>query len=125
MTMTKAEIEGFREYVASKKWKNAKTFAKFAPHEYVLSFSCEVMIDSYKCFGKCDKCNSDREKFEKYEKMINEKGELISFMRKNYKVICLDNHQYWMDYAKNGAKILNRAIINDPRCKIKTYWLER
>lgn len=34
-------IQDFTNYINRHKWKNAKTFENFAPHEYILSFPCE------------------------------------------------------------------------------------
>ena len=38
-------IEDFTNYIHSHKWKNAKTFENFAPHEYIFSFPCNVVAN--------------------------------------------------------------------------------
>lgn len=126
MVMTKAEIEGFNEYVNSKTWKNAKTFENFAPHSYIVSYPCEKMKDEFKCKGNCEECSAEREEFEKWVQFIRDNGERAVFMKRQYIMLCLDGFQYWtMGDPLETTWILNRAIENDPRCKLKTYWLNR
>lgn len=119
------DIENFTNYIHSHEWKKAKTFEHFAPHEYVLSFPCEKLKVENKCPNNCDICKAERKAFEDAVIFIRENGERVKFQNRIYTMLCVGDYQYWMDYAENGVKILNRAIINDPRCKIKTYWLDR
>lgn len=121
----KYTLENFTNYISNKSWKNAKTFEHFAPHEYVLNFPCKKLKAENKCPNNCDICKAERKSFEDAVIFIRENGERVKFQNRIYTMLCVGDYQYWMDYAENGVKILNRAIINDPRCKIKTYWLDR
>ena len=41
-------------------------------------------------------------------------------------MFCIDGFQYWtMGDPLETTGVLNKALINDPRCKVKTYWLDR
>lgn len=119
-------IEGFTNYIHSCKWKNAKTFEHFAPHEYVLSFPCKKLKAENKCPNNCDICKAERKAFEDAVIFIRENGERAKFQNRIYTMLCLGNYQYWtMGDQLETTWVLNKALINDPRCKVKTYWLDR
>lgn len=124
--LTNAELDGFRDYINSKNWKDAKSFANFAPHSYIVSYPCEKMKDEFKCRGNCEECSAEREEFEKWVQFIRDNGERAVFMKRQYIMFCLDGFQYWtMGDPMETTWILNRAVENDPRCKVKTFWLDR
>lgn len=126
MTMTNAELEGFREYVNSKDWKFAKTYAHFAPHEYIVNEPCKIKKEKFRCYGDCEKCLSEREEFEKWVKVARENSEKARCGRRIFNYFCIDGYQYWtFDEPLDEVICFNRAIIGDKRCKLKILWLER
>ena len=57
---------------------------------------------------------------------IRENGERAKFQNRIYIMFCIDGFQYWtMGDPLETTGVLNKALINDPRCKVKTYWLDR
>jgi hypothetical protein len=119
-------LDDFTGYINNRAWKNAKTYEHFAPHAYVLSFPCEKLKNDNKCSGDCVTCKSERQAFENAVMFIREHGERAQFMKRIYTMFCLDDYQYWtMGEPLETTWVLNKAIINDPRCKVKTYWLDR
>lgn len=119
-------LDDFTGYINNRAWKNAKTYEHFAPHEYVLSFPCEKLKNDNKCSGHCVTCKAERQAFENAVMFIREHGERAQFMKRIYTMFCLDDYQYWtMGEPLETTWVLNKAIINDPRCKVKTYWLDR
>ena len=119
-------LDDFTGYINNRAWKNAKTYEHFAPHAYVLSFPCEKLKNDNKCSGDCVTCKSERQAFENAVMFIREHGERAQFMKRIYTMFCLDDYQYWtMGEPLETTWVLNKAKINDPRCKVKTYWLDR
>ena len=119
-------LDDFTGYINNRAWKNAKTYEHFAPHAYVLSFPCEKLKNDNKCSGDCVTCKSERQAFENAVMFVREQGERAQFMKRIYTMFCLDDYQYWtMGEPLETTWVLNKAIINDPRCKVKTYWLDR
>ncbi len=119
-------IDDFTNYIGRLKWKRAKTFENFAPHEYVLSFPCEKLKAENKCPNNCDICKAERKAFEDAVVFIRQNGELAKFQNRIYTMLCVGDHQYWtMGDPLETTWVLNKAIIDDPRCKVKTYWLDR
>ena len=119
-------LDDFTGYINNRAWKNAKTYEHFAPHAYVLSFPCEKLKNDNKCSGDCVTCKSERQAFENAVMFIREHGERAQFMKRIYTMFRLDDYQYWtMGEPLETTWVLNKAIINDPRCKVKTYWLDR
>ena len=119
-------LEDFTNYINRHKWKNAKTFEHFAPHEYILSFPCEKTKAEGKCTNNCDICKAERKAFEDAVVFIRQKGERAKFQNRIYTMLCLGNYQYWtMGDPLETTWVLNKALIDDPRCKVKTYWLDR
>ena len=126
---TEAEINSFRNYVSSFKWTNAKTFEKFAPHEYILNFPCWKLKEDKKCDGEseaCVECKVKRDEFVKQVLFIRNYGERCKMQNKVYTVYCLDGRQYWtMGDAIYYTWVLNRALIDEPRRIPKLEWLDR
>lgn len=126
MTITKAELEGFRDYVNSKTWKNAKTYEHFAPHEYIVNEPCDIKKNKYKCFGNCEACTAEREEFEKWVKFVRDNGERARVGKRTFLMFVDGGKQYWT-FGEPLEEVIcfNRAIYNDPRCKLKTFWIDR
>ena len=119
-------LENFKNYINQQSWRNAKTFEHFAPHEYVLSFPCDKSKAENKCQNNCDTCRAERKAFEDAVIFIRENGERAKFQNRIYTMLCVGDYQYWtMGNPIETTWVLNKALINDPRCKIKTYWLDR
>jgi hypothetical protein len=84
--------EGFREFIAARRWRFAKTMAD-TPHEYTVSG-----------------WNPDRAKFEEAVQFIRDNGYGQKFFSKIYLYYDVDGHQYWTMGAPMPVTILiNRA----------------
>jgi SAM-dependent methyltransferase len=92
--MTHSQMERF---VKSREWTFAKTYAKKAPHEYIV---------------KDHLSQPDKRTFEKIAQFIRDNGEERSFWSKKFIYYRIDNKEYWTygDPIKDTI-ILNRANI--------------
>lgn len=86
-------IEEFEKYATSFEYRFAKTYASFAPHEYI------IITD-----GNEEKLNIIRA----LNKYIDEHGEKEIFMKKEYKVLFCNKHKYWIIEDWKITNILNR-----------------
>lgn len=82
------------DFVNKNTWKEAKTYAKFAPHEYLLSINFKGV---------------ERGEFDAFIEHINFKGKPEKFYSRTFKYIYLGDYKYWIDHAPNTL-ILNRAL---------------
>ena len=123
------ELDDFRSYISNFKWKSAKTFEKFSPHQYILSFPCWKMKEEEKCKGEseaCTECKKQRKEFENWVLFIRKYGERCKMQKTIYTVLCVDGRQYWtMGDPLETTWVLNRALINEPRRIPKLEWLDR
>ena len=127
---TEGELAAFKSYIARFSWRNAKTYEKFSPHEYILNFPCHKMKADGKCPGEsaenCKGCKESRAEFEKWVLFIRKYGERCKMLKTVYCVFCLDDRQYWtMGAPLETTWVLNRALIEDPRRMPKLEWLDR
>lgn len=95
--MTKQEA---REYVANQKWIWAKSYAMFAPHEYILR----------------GKGNAGVEQFYDMSRYILEHGIRMFYYKNERKYLFLDGYFYWLMVNEVSEKT---NIIN--RCKPEDY----
>lgn len=129
-------LEDFENYIKDKEWKEAKTFKDFAPHSYILSFPCKKMKrdklcplpeyrDPIESMAVCQQCQDARAEFEEIIMFIREHGERAIFMKKMYIMLRHNGELFW-SYGDplSTTWVLNRAIENDPRCKVKTIFVE-
>jgi len=86
-----------RNFVSKFKWIWAKTYEKFAPHEYI------VVKHNH----------PDRKTFEEVVKFIRKNGFKAKFGRKTFTYFILDGYKYWtMGDSIDNTWILNRAKLN-------------
>lgn len=124
--MPKDEYEKFREYIARHNWRDAKTYAQFSPHQYILSFPCWKLKADGKCPQDCERCKKERAEFEHWVMFIREYGEKVVYGRNNYVCLRVDDKHYWTQgEVIDTTWVLNRAITNDPRYKVPMRWVER
>lgn len=90
----------FRDFVAKNKWKFAKTYAAFAPHEYVVR----------------GQCVSSDEEFDKAGECIEKNGMTMYYYKAERKYLFLDGWFYWILRSKEDY---TNAVIN--RCKPEDY----
>lgn len=88
-----------REYFNSQKWTFAKTFAMFAPHEYIVKSKVE-----------------DKQMFDSAVNYIFDNGIRMFYYQKERKYLFVDGWFYWV--CRNGEDDPT-AIIN--RCKPEDY----
>lgn len=88
-----------REYFNGQRWKFAKTYVKFAPHEYILR-----------------QWMSDKNMFDSAVRFIQEHGIRMFYYKAERKYLFLDGWFYWALWSKDD---MSDAIIN--RCKPEDY----
>lgn len=88
-----------RELIARQRWVFAKTFATFAPHEYIVK----------------GKCNARKEEFEAFMDYILEKGIRMFYYKRERKYLFLDGYFYWIcrDSADDPTAVINRCRPDD------------
>ena len=78
------------------------------------------------CEGDCEPCKQNREEFEKWVLFIRKYGECCKMLKTTYKVLCVDDRQYWtMGDPMNTTWVLNRSLIDEPRRVLPVEWLDR
>lgn len=89
----------FREWVGKQNWVFAKTYAAFAPHEYVIRG---------KCFG-------DDEQFFAACQCILDHGIRMFYYKTERKYLFLDGYFYWImgDEVNEERKVINRCRPED------------
>ena len=88
-----------KEYFDAQKWTFAKTYAAFAPHEYIIR---ERM--------------SDKETFDRAVKFIQDNGIRMFYYKSERKYLYVGGWFYWALWSKDD---LSDAIIN--RCRPMDY----
>ncbi|NLH77855.1 MAG: hypothetical protein GX465_12535 [Acidobacteria bacterium] len=88
-----------REFVSEFKWTFAKTYAKTAPHEY-------IVLDKVGIEHKAE--------FAAVARFIREAGfEAYYYRRKGYYFILDDNYYWTMDEKIEDTDLINRARLSD------------
>lgn len=88
-----------REYFESQRWKFAKTYVAFAPHEYILRAWM-----------------SDKDMFDKAVQYIQEHGIRMFYYKAERKYLFVGGWFYWALWSKED---MSDAIIN--RCRPEDY----
>ncbi len=95
--LTLKQIREFIEKYRSK-WRWAKTYEKFAPHEYLLLKDVE---------------EKDRWFFPAFAKYILRNRYKKKFYSKTYTYIDIDGYKYWtMDYPLEKTDLINREKLD-------------
>ena len=124
--MPAEELEKFKQYIANHTWRDAKTYAQFSPHQYLINFPCWKLKADGKCPKDCERCKKERAEFEHWVMFIREYGEKVVYGRNNYVCLRVDDKHYWSGgEVLETTWVLNRAITNDPRYKVPMRWVER
>ena len=85
--------EGILDFIEKSNWIFAKTYAKFAPHEYALKKHC------------------DEQKFMEFVRHIREFGKDELFMGRSYRYYDIGGRKYWtMDADVEATILINRTI---------------
>lgn len=120
------EMQKFREYIAKHNWRNARTYADFSPHQYIINFPCWKLKEDGKCSHDCERCKKERAEFEHWVMFIREYGEKVIYGKGNFTCLRVDDKHYWtMGDVLETTWVLNRAITDDSRYKVKMRWVER
>ncbi len=95
--MNKDEFSKFLVKYADK-WRWARTYERFAPHEYLLMK---------------DVNQEDRHLFPEIAKLIREKGKPRKFFKKTFYYLKVDGYKYWtMDWPLERTDLINRAKVD-------------
>lgn len=98
-------MDKFREFINKQDWVFAKSYANFAPHEYIV----RRMIEG-----------NDQE-FIDAVIYIRENGIPMYFWKKKYIYLPLDGMLYWtMGDPIEETELINRCYIEDCEISIKT-----
>ena len=87
------------QFILSHKWTYATTYAKFAPHEYLVREKCP-----------------DKEAFDLAGKFIQDNGMRMFYYKNERKYLFCDGYFYWILRAEDNPA---DAVIN--RCKPDDY----
>ncbi|MDP3699261.1 MAG: hypothetical protein Q8R47_06790 [Nanoarchaeota archaeon] len=88
--------EKFKELIEQNQWIFAKTYAKTAPHEYIVKYKIDskwwtIMVD--------------------FATFINKEGYEYMFFDKKYICYNYKEHRYWtMDEDVEKTNLINRAV---------------
>ena len=93
-------VDEFKDYVRKQRWIFSKTYATFAPHEYIVRGKC---YGNDKMFFDAARC-------------ILEHGMRMFYYKKERKYLYADGYFYWIMGAEVNEE---RVIIN--RCKPEDY----
>lgn len=90
----KITAEDLDQFAQNHNWIWAKTFAKHAPHWYIVGSK-----ENAEFMAMCD--------------FINQQGIATLFWRSQYIVLSIWEYKYWvMDAYKNTEKIINRTLTD-------------
>ncbi len=90
-------LKKYKDFIQRQKWVNAKTFIRFAPHEYIL---------------KNNLVEEDQRIFEDFVIFIRENGYKEKFGSRTYTYYNLSKKKYWtMGSPLKKTIIINRANI--------------
>ena len=98
------EEQELRAFINKQSWIFAKTYARKAPHEYIVR----------------GRINGTDEEFMRVVNHIQEKGITMRFWNHPNKYIFVEGHQYWVmrDGADDPTTILNRCKVDEYRYSI-------
>jgi hypothetical protein len=86
--------ESILDFIEKSHWIFAKTYAKFAPHEYTLKKNC------------------DEQKFMAFARHIREFGKDETFKGKSYRYFDVAGRKYWtMDSDVEATILINRSVM--------------
>ena len=89
-----------RAFIERRRWQFAKTYAKFAPHEYTVRKWLP----------------HDEDTFEHFIKTVREYGFPGMFGRKTFTYLIVDGHKYWtMGAPIPETVVINREPVNEGR----------
>lgn len=87
------DTENINNFVASAQWTFAKTYAKTAPHEYIVRDKLS---------------NANQKLFDEFADLINREGYEQKFYNTTYKYYNIDDKRYWvMDNILNRDSTTN------------------
>ena len=88
-----------REFIAKQRWIFAKTYAAFAPHEYIIK----------------GKCNATDDEFEAFARAIVNHGIRMFYYKNERKYLLIDGYFYWImtDEVDEKTNIINRCMPED------------
>lgn len=87
-----------RDFFQKQRWIFAKTYAEFAPHEYIVK----------------GKCNATVEEFDNAVNYILENGIRMFYYKTERKYLFIDGYFYWMCCNNDGEPIvINRCLPED------------
>lgn len=92
-------IQEAEQFIKKQKWIFAKTYAKTAPHEYVMVFP-----------------NSNlefKEQALKFNALIEKEGYNRKFYSRTFRYINIDGYRYWTADCGNGSWSINRCPEDD------------
>ncbi len=88
----------FKEFISKQEWTFSKTYAKTAPHEYIIR-------------GKIDGTDQD---FNNAILFTRKKGFPMRFYKKTYTYLFFEGMFYWTDSRDvNTENVLNRCYMDD------------
>jgi hypothetical protein len=95
MKQPEDELDRWRAFIGMSKWIFAKTYAKFAPHEYTLL-----------------KQTHSSNTFLEFARFIERHGYKEKFGKREYTYVNIDGWKYWtMDPTPEQTDLINRARI--------------
>jgi len=95
--MSTEDAEFLREYIATVRWKFAKTYSKVAPHSYTVREWRE----------------ENEDEFERFVLLIRNCGYPERYWSKIHWYLEVDGLKYWtMGYPLHITKVINRADVN-------------
>lgn len=94
-SIAESELTRAREFIRNCVWTFAKTYASFAPHEYIVK----------------EKLNKDKD-FEFLVNLIRMRGYPSRFGAREYIYLNIDGFKYWtMGNPLSQTKVINRRLI--------------
>ena len=93
-----SDLIELQEWAKKQKWVFAKTYAKTAPHEYLVLKTLES--------------EEDRKMFFELARRIFDQGYMGQFWTKEYKYYDMDGYKYWsMDRTVEETELINRERL--------------
>lgn len=89
-----------KNFISKQKWIFAKTYAKTAPHEYIMVFPNSPYL----------------KEAQEFFYLIQEYGYVKKFFNKEFKYINIDGYKYWTMISKDGFNrdwSINREKLNE------------
>lgn len=89
------KVKDFQEFINSKSWTFAKSYAETSPHEYTV----------------CNVLDKDREEFEKAVLFIRSNGKTEYYYEHPFTVFKIDGRKYWtMGEPMEATILINRTL---------------